>query len=125
MEPIDGVRDVVAAASRAWADNDVDAFASVYADEATAILPGFHLRGREGVHAAMADAFAGPLKGTRRVHDVRSVRLLDADTAVVISRSGTVPADAAEPETWSMATWVLARRGGRWLVEAYHDCPAA
>jgi uncharacterized protein (TIGR02246 family) len=120
------VRELVADVCAAWADNDAAAFVDRYTVDATAILPGFALRGREEIQAAMAAAFATALRGSRRIHQVQSVRFLDDATAIVISRSGTAFADEAEPaaDQWSLATWALSRRTGRWLVESYHDCPA-
>ncbi|WP_433380796.1 SgcJ/EcaC family oxidoreductase [Actinoplanes sp. CA-142083] len=121
------VRAVIDAVSEAWADNDVDAFVAHYAEDATAVLPGFALLSKPVIRTAMGAAFAGQLKGTRRVHRVQGVRFLDDATAIVITRSVTVPAGEDEPpaDRWSIATWVLSRRTGPWLVEAYHDCPAA
>ena len=121
-----GVRALVGDVSAAWADNDATAFVDGYAAHATAILPGFALRGRAEIQAAMAEAFAAALRGSRRIHQVQSVRFLDDVTAIVISHSGTAFAGEAEPaaDHWSLATWVLSRYTGRWLVEAYHDCPA-
>jgi uncharacterized protein (TIGR02246 family) len=114
------VRAVIESASQAWAAGDADSFVENYADEATAILPGFTLLDRATIRTAMAAAFAGPLKGTRRIHRVQSVRFLDDTTAIVITRSATEP----PADQWSIATWVVSGRSGRWLVEAYHDCPA-
>jgi uncharacterized protein (TIGR02246 family) len=134
---VDAVHQVFAAVSHAWAAGDADAFVASYTEEASAILPGFALLGRAAIRDAMGDAFAGPLKGSRRVHQLRSVRFLnDADgdgagggggTAIVLSRSGTALRDEAEPaqDRWSLATWVLSRHAGQWLVDSYHDCPAA
>jgi uncharacterized protein (TIGR02246 family) len=121
------VRAVIDAVSAAWADNDVAAFVAHYADDATAVLPGFALLSKAVIRTAMAAAFAGQLKGTRRVHRVQGVRFLGDATAIVISRSATVSAAETEPaaDRWSVATWVLSDRSGRWLIEAYHDCPAA
>jgi uncharacterized protein (TIGR02246 family) len=124
---VQAVRAVIDAVSEAWAAGDAEAFAGHYAEEATAVLPGFALLSRAVIRTAMAAAFAGQLKGTRRVHRVQGVRFLDDATAMVITRSATVPAGDADPAAgaWSIATWALSGRSGRWLVEAYHDCPAA
>jgi uncharacterized protein (TIGR02246 family) len=121
------VRAVIDAVSAAWVDNDVAAFVAHYADEATAVLPGVALLSRAVIGTAMAAAFADQLRGTRRVHRVQGVRFLDHITAIVISRSVTVARGENEPadDRWSIATWVLSGRSGRWLIEAYHDCPAA
>ncbi|MGC4880527.1 SgcJ/EcaC family oxidoreductase [Micromonospora sp. DT43] len=121
------VQAVIDSVSAAWVDNDVDAFVAHYADDATAVLPGVALLSRAVIRTAMAAAFADQLRGTRRVHRVQGVRFLDDVTAIVISRSVTVDAGEDEPgaDGWSIATWILSNRSGRWLVEAYHDCPAA
>jgi uncharacterized protein (TIGR02246 family) len=120
-----GVRAVFGEVSRAWADGDADAFTSRYAEDATVIFPGTYLPGRGAIRAAMAAAFAGPLKGSRRIHDLQAIRFPGDRTAVVISNSATV--FAGEPEApadrWERVTWLLSRRGGRWLIEAYHSCP--
>ena len=121
------VRAVVEAVSGAWADNDATAFVDHYAEDATAILPGFALRSRADIGTNMAEAFAAQLKGSRRIHQVQSVRFPSDATAIVISRSSTVFPGETEPpvDRWSLATWVLSQHSGRWLIEAYHDCPAA
>jgi len=118
---------VVEAVSGAWADNDATAFVDHYAEDATAILPGFALRNRADIRTNMAAAFTAQLKGSRRIHQVQSVRFLGDATAIVISRSSTVFPGESEPpaDRWSLATWVLSQRSGRWLIEAYHDCPAS
>lgn len=112
--------------SRAWADGDANAFTQWYAEGATVILPGFYLRDRAEVQASMGAAFAGPLKDSRRVHVVQSVRFLGEDAAVVVTKSATTfPAGVETPAgQWELATWALSRDDGRWLIEAYHSCPA-
>jgi uncharacterized protein (TIGR02246 family) len=124
----DGQRAVLAVfggTSEAWADGDANAFASWYAEHATVILPGFYLRGKADVRASMGSAFAGPLKGSRRIHAVQDVRFVSAGAAIVITRSATTFPGEAEPpaERWELATWTLSTGDGRWLVEAYHSCP--
>lgn len=121
------VRAVVNSVSGAWADNDATAFVEHYAEDATAILPGFALRNRADIRTSMAEAFAGQLKGSRRIHQVQSMRFPADATAIVISRGSTVFPGEAEPpaDRWALATWVLSQHSGRWLIEAYHDCPTS
>jgi uncharacterized protein (TIGR02246 family) len=85
------IRAVFAQTSRAWADGDGEAFAAWYAPDATVILPGVCLPGQDAIREAMAAAFAGPLKNTRRSHQVRSIRFTSPGTAIVITDSVTVP----------------------------------
>jgi len=126
MSSPDAVLAVFEATSRAWADGDANAFAASYAEDATVILPGFCLLGRAGVRASMGDAFAGPLKGSRRIHTARNVRFLGDDTALVVTDSVTAFPGETEPpaERRELATWTLSRHDGGWLIEAYHSCAA-
>lgn len=114
------------ATSSAWADGDATAFVTWYAEDATVILPGVYLQGKAAVRAGMGEAFAGPLKGSRRIHAVQNVRFLGEDAAIVVTRSVTALPGEAEPpaERRELATWALSRNDGSWFVEAYHSCSA-
>jgi uncharacterized protein (TIGR02246 family) len=111
---------------KAWADNDADAFVASYTEDATSILPGEYSASRAAVRDRMAAGFAGPLKGSQVRDEVQSVRHLGADAAIVVSRSAVVMAGEtkAPDDRWVIATWTLTRRNGRWLLAAYHNCPA-
>ncbi|MEV1175764.1 SgcJ/EcaC family oxidoreductase [Nonomuraea sp. NPDC049784] len=114
------------ATSSAWAEGDANAFVRWYGENAAVILPGVYLKGKAAVRAGMADAFAMPLKDSKRIHTAQDVRFLDADTAIVITRSVTVFPGEPEPpaDRWELATWAFSRGDDGWLVEAYHSCPA-
>lgn len=115
------------ATAQAWAAGDAPAFASHYAEGATVGLPGVLLEGRAAIGEAMGAAFVGALKGSRRTHIVRSVKLLGDSVAVVITRSATsFPGEPAIPaERAEIATWVLAKTQGTWEIAAYHSCSEA
>jgi uncharacterized protein (TIGR02246 family) len=119
------VRAVLDGVYAAWADNDADAFVASYAADATALLPGSYLQNKEAIHATMTAVFAGPLKGSRGVHEVQSIRFPGAGTAVVISKGAIVLAGETEPrsENRALETWVLSQQDGTWRVIAFHNCP--
>lgn len=119
------VRAVIDQVYQAWAENDADAFVVPYAQDATALLPGAYLAGREAIHASMKAAFAGPLLGSTPVHEVESIRYPRPDAAIVIGKSATIPAGQSEPMPASRGhdTWVLARNDGTWQVHAFHTSP--
>ncbi len=73
----------------------------------------------------MAAVFAGPLKGSRGVHEVQSIRFPSAGTAIVISKGAIVLAGETEPrnENRALETWVLSLQDGTWRVKAFHNCP--
>jgi len=87
------------------------------------VLPGSRLEGEEEIRTTMAGAFAGPLHGTRRIHEIERIRLIAPDVALVHTRSATVTAeqDGAGAGQRETVTWVLARHDGRWLIEAHHS----
>lgn len=119
------VRAVFGEVSKAWAEGDADTFTSRYAEDATVIFPGTYLPGRDAIRDAMAAAFAGSLKGSRRIHEPQSIRFPGDGIAVVISHSATVfPGEPEAPaDRWERVTWLLTARHGRWLIEAYHSSP--
>jgi uncharacterized protein (TIGR02246 family) len=118
---------VLADAYKAWDNNDADAFVANYTDDATAIMPGSFRDSREVIRGGMAQGFAGPLKGSSTYNKVQSVRFLGEDGAVVVSESGILFAGETEvPDPRKViATWVLEKRDGKWLIASYHNSPVA
>jgi uncharacterized protein (TIGR02246 family) len=118
------VREVIGEVYAAWDANDADAFARPYAEEATATLPGAYLSGRQAIRDTMATLFAGDLKGSRAIYEVRKIRFV-GDAAIVTSKGAVLLAGQAEPDDASRAleTWVLSRPGGAWRIDAFHNSP--
>jgi uncharacterized protein (TIGR02246 family) len=116
------VLDVLQGVYKAWEANDAEAFVADYLDDASVVQPGVYKKDRQQIQSSMAGAFAGPLKGSRVIDQPQDVRLLNKDTAIVISEGGIVfPGQNAVPsEAMVRATWVLAKRDGRWSIAAYH-----
>jgi uncharacterized protein (TIGR02246 family) len=119
------VREVLKEVYAAWEVNDADAFAKPYAEAATATLPGIYLPGRQAIRDTMSTLFAGELKGSRAIYEVRKFRFVAADAAIVTSEGAVLLAGQAEPDAASRAleTWVLSRQDGTWRVQAFHNCP--
>ncbi len=120
------VLDVVKGIYEAWDNADPDAFVADYLEDASAILPGAYMKSREEIRGAMAFSFSGPLKGTRASDKVLNLRFLNDDAVVVISQTGVlIPGETkAPPERTAYATWVLAKRDGKWLLAAYSNSPS-
>ena len=121
------VRAVFTAIYAAWADNDADAFAAGYREDATVVMPGVRHIGKSAIRDSMAAAFQGPLKGSRAVDEPVDFRVVGDDTAIVISKAGILMAGEAEvpAEREVTATWVLTKEDGAWLIAAYANAPAA
>lgn len=120
------VRGVFEAIYAAWADNDADAFVAPYREDATVVMPGVYHRNRDEIRASMAAGFNGPLKGSHAVDEPLSIRVIGGNTAVVVSRAGILMAgETALPAGREViATWVLVRQDGNWLVASYANALA-
>jgi len=118
------VREVLKGVYAAWEANDADAFATLYAETATATLPGAYLSRKQAIRDTMAALFAGELKGSTASYEVRQIRFVTGDVAIVTSKGAVLLAGQAEPDAASRAleTWVLSGQDGTWRVQAFHNC---
>ncbi|MEU9891645.1 SgcJ/EcaC family oxidoreductase [Sphaerisporangium sp. NPDC051011] len=120
------VREVPRRMVAAWAKNDGEAFASIFTEDATMILPGdIYVTGRESIRAFMDAAYSGPYKGTRVFGEPLSAKFLGPEAAVLTTKGGVLTGEETEvsPERAIRATWVLAKQDGQWLVTAYQNTP--
>jgi uncharacterized protein (TIGR02246 family) len=119
------VREVLGRVYVAWAAGDAGAFADLYLDDATVVLPGVYHQGRTAVREYMAAGFAGPLRGSRGIDEPQDIRVLGGDTAIVVSRAGILMDGEQDvpAERERLATWVLSKHAGRWMIAAYANAP--
>jgi uncharacterized protein (TIGR02246 family) len=119
------VREVLKGVYAAWEANDAGAFATLYAETATATLPGAYLSRKQAIRDTMAALFTGELKGSTASYEVRQIRFVTGDVAIVTSEGAVLLAGQTEPDAASRAleTWVLSRQDGTWRVQAFHNCP--
>ena len=120
------IKGVLESHYKAWDAGDADAFVTDYAEDATVIMPGIYRTSKEEVRRSMADGFASFLKGSTAIDTVESIRFLGENAAVAVSETGVrFPGETEVPaERMVYATWVLEKRGGTWLLAAYHNSPA-
>ncbi|MBC9731278.1 SgcJ/EcaC family oxidoreductase [Streptomyces sp. TRM68367] len=120
------IRNVLQGVYEAWNANDADAFVAEYTEDASAILPGSYRKSREEIRESMKVGFSTYLKGSTTTDTVRDIRFLNDDAAVVISETGVLfPGETEVPEDRVViASWVLTRRDGKWLLAAYQNSPA-
>lgn len=109
----------------AWARQDADAFAAVFTEDATMILPGVYCHGRDQIRGFMTSAFAGPYKDTRVTGAPVDLRPLGDQAAVVVTRGGvTSPGQTEITDAQAVrATWVVVRTDEGWQLAAYQNSP--
>jgi len=125
VEDAAAIQAVLADSYRAWAAGDADAMVADYTPDATAIMPGSLREGRGAIRDAMAAGFAGTLKDTTTSNKQLGLRFVGRDAAIVVSESAILSGDRPDVAQAAKvnATWVLEKRGGRWLIAAYHNSP--
>lgn len=111
----------------AWDAHDADAFVADYTEDASAIQAGAYRASRDEIRQNMQAGFSSHLKGSTTTNKVLDIRFLNADAAVVVSETGILfPGETEAPaDRTAMATWVLTRQDGRWLIAAFQNSPAA
>ncbi|MET9337740.1 SgcJ/EcaC family oxidoreductase [Nonomuraea sp. NPDC003804] len=111
---------------KAWEAGDADGMVANYTADATAIMTGSLRDSRDVIRQNMALAFEGPLKGSSTYNKQLSIRFVGRDGAIVISESAILfPGETEVPDDLRKVncTWVFEKRGGQWLIAAYHNSP--
>lgn len=109
----------------AWRNNDAVAFASVFTEDGTMLLPGVHQKGRNAIAEFMTEAFAGPYAGTHVIGTPFDVKTLTDDVVILFTEGGIRPADGESiPDGARVrATWVLVRHFDSWSLASYTNTP--
>jgi uncharacterized protein (TIGR02246 family) len=110
----------------AWAAHDAEAFADLFVDDGTMILPGMYKKGRDDIRAFMADGFVGQYKGTRVTGAPIEIKPLGSGAVALITQGGVIEAGESELSAASAirASWILVKRDDRWLLAVYQNCPS-
>jgi uncharacterized protein (TIGR02246 family) len=118
------VRNAMEGVITAWANNDPDAFADRYTEDATIVtVEGLYCKGREPIRGLMTMLYSGPFKGSRAFNKPEDVRFISDTVAVAISWNAILLGGLTElpPEENRRATWVLSKQDGEWLVSAFQN----
>ena len=110
---------------KAWAEQDPGAFAEVFTDDGTMILPGVFVRGRDDIRSFMSEAFAGPYKDTTVTGDPIGLRFLGAEVAILHTDGGFLMGAevAVAPGNAVRAAWLVVKQDGTWRLAAYQNSP--
>lgn len=119
-----GVRDLYKQLMDGWNKGSGEAFSAPFAEDGDLIgFDGTHIKGRHEIASFHQPLFDKWLKGTRLVGEVKSVRLLNPDVAVMHALGGTVMRGKSQPspERDSIQTLIAIKRGGEWRFAAFQN----
>ncbi|HEY3481730.1 MAG TPA: SgcJ/EcaC family oxidoreductase [Streptomyces sp.] len=113
----DDVRALWQTMAEGWLRGDAEAFGAVFAEDVDFVtVRGEELRGRHAVVAGHARLFAGPLRGTRLIPEVRLIRPLARGLRLVHAVTVIEPHG---PTTHAQAIVADDRNGRR--IAAFHN----
>ena len=107
-----------------WNQGSGDAFAAVFTEDGDLVgFDGTHLKGRQEIAPFHQQLFGKWMKGSRLVGQVKDVRLLHPDIAVMHAVGSTVMRGKSEPvpERDSIQTLVATRQDGEWRLAAFQN----
>ena len=117
------IHQIVKDMERAWNASDSQGFAAPFVDDATFIhIFGGQLDGRPAIEGSHRVIFDTIYKGSRLRFDVRGVRFLRPDVALVFTQGNLTfddPADAREIH--ARPTMILVKEQGSWRIVALQN----
>jgi uncharacterized protein (TIGR02246 family) len=116
----DAVRAIHRGMLEAWNDGSSERFSASFTDDADFVaFEGTHLRGRREIDAFHKQIFATVVKGSRLEGEVKFVRFLAPDLAVMHSvvRVFLAGQSVTSASRDSMQLYVVVQRDGRWQTQ--------
>jgi uncharacterized protein (TIGR02246 family) len=107
-----------------WNRGSGDAFAAAFTQDGDLVaFDGTHFKGREEIAPFHQELFEKWMKGTRLVGEVKDVRFLGPDVALMHAVGSTVMRGKGEPspERDSIQTLVAVRQDGEWRLAAFQN----
>ena len=108
----------------AWNQGSGTALAAVFTEDGDLVgFDGTHFEGRQQIAPFHQQLFDKWLKGSRLVGEVKDVRFLSPDVALMHAVGGTVMRGKSEPspERDSIQTLVATREDGEWRLAAFQN----
>jgi len=109
----------------AWTARDAEAFAGLFTEDGTMILPGVYRKGRADIGAFMAYAFATFYRDTTLTGRPIDLKPIGSDAVALITEGGVIACgeSALSAAATIRASWVLVKRDGEWQIALYQNCP--
>jgi uncharacterized protein (TIGR02246 family) len=121
MRDLEEIKQVIADVERGFNANDAELMNRHLAPDAAVVnVMGVRLVGRDEIMEASEAGLAGPLRDQYARYEVRDVRFVRPDVALVHKEAFAITADGdpIDVDHAMNALYVLAKEDGRWLVKA-------
>jgi uncharacterized protein (TIGR02246 family) len=118
------VRDLYEELMGGWNQGSGEAFAAAFTEDGDLVaFDGTHFEGREEIAPFHQELFDRWMKGSRLVGQVKDVRFLSPDVALIHAVGSTVMRGKSEPspERDSIQTLVAVRRDDGWRLAAFQN----
>ena len=109
-----------------WNKGSGKATAAQFAEDSDLVVAnGRHDKGRRQIASSHQQVFDTFFKGTRLWLQVKSVRLLRPDVALINTASKVLRSGEsdASPEPEFIQTWTVSKHGNEWLIDAVQNTP--
>ena len=120
----EAVRDLYRQLMDGWNRGSGATFAAAFTEDGDLVaFDGTHFKGRREIEPSHQELFDRWMKGTRLVGEVKDVRFLGSDVAVMHAVGGTVMRGKSRPspERDSIQTLVATRESGEWRLAAFQN----
>lgn len=109
----------------AWDGNDADALAAMFTEDGSMLFGDDQLCGRDEIRSRLADAFAGPYRGTKLTGEPLEIRFLTDDVAFAVTEGGVVADGGSEvaEEHRARTTWIAIKDNGDWRLVSFQSSP--
>lgn len=118
------VRHLLEQVLEAWARGDGSEFAAAFAMDGDVIFfDGSHVHGRKQIATVMEQLFGTLLKGTRCIAEVKTLRFVTPDVALMQTLGGAAyPGETEVPsKRYSIQTFVAVRLQGIWTIASFQN----
>lgn len=117
------VREVIAALEKAWLEGKPDDYASHFTNDAYFTnWNAHHVAGRQAIKQLMNTVLVDVLPGSKVKYEVRRLRFIRPEVAVVVTQGSTVQNfDEFAPQPTNRQSFILVKNGGKWEVDVFHN----
>jgi uncharacterized protein (TIGR02246 family) len=120
------IRALTKSLAEGWNKGSGAAFAAQFAEDADyVVVNGNYLKGRQQIASGHQQIFDTFYKGTRLWIEIKSVRFLKPDVALMHSVSRVLKPGESETAVRPAAlqSFVITKHGGVWLIDSFHNTP--